>query len=146
MQQRKISDSDLEAIFQVGHASFTNFHTREKFLKKIEDRKYWTLILRESSEPVAFKVWYEDEDQEIYSWLGAVHPDHRKKGIATEMMHMQFRYMAGLGYNKVKLKTHEGHPEMIALCKKEGFIEVGREPKHWGDEREAIFFEYDLTE
>ncbi len=46
-------------------------------------------------------------------------------------------------YSKIKLKTHEGHPEMIALCKKFGFVEVKREENHWKgiNDKEAIFFE-----
>jgi RimJ/RimL family protein N-acetyltransferase len=61
-------------------------------------------------------------------------------------MNMEIDFARQKGYSKVKLKTHEGHPEMIALCKKIGFVEVRREPHHWKDsiDREAIFFELTL--
>ena len=58
-------------------------------------------------------------------------------------MNMQFEITKDKGYSKVKLKTHNGHPEMISLCNKMGFTETKREPNHWGN-TEAIFFEYDL--
>lgn len=61
-------------------------------------------------------------------------------------MDMEIGFARKNAYSKVKLKTHEGHPEMIALCKKWRFIEVKREPHHWKDsiDREAIFFELKL--
>jgi len=59
-------------------------------------------------------------------------------------MIMLFNKTKDLYYNKIILKTHEGHAEMISLCKKLGFIEIKREPHHWGDERTAIFFEKTL--
>ena len=57
---------------------------------------------------------------------------------------MQFDLAKSLGFSKVKLKTHEGHPEMINLCRKLGFRETGRDPNHWGRGLDAIFFEYSL--
>jgi len=75
--------------------------------------------------------------------LGAVKPEYRRKGIASTLMNRAINFARKNNYQKTKSKTHEGHSEMIALCKKFGFIEVKREAYHWKNRlnREAIFFE-----
>jgi len=135
----------LEDIFSIGKESFNEFYPRDKFLRRLQDKKYWIYVAKEEK-VVGFKIFYEDEDGQIYDWLDGVRPSHRRRGIATTLMNMEIDFARRKEYSKVKLKTHEGHPEMIALCKKIGFVEVGREPHHWKDsiDREAIFFELSL--
>ncbi len=135
----------LEGIFRVGQESFNEFYPRDKFLKRLQNKKYWIYVAKEK-DIVGFKIFYEDDDGQIYDWLDGVKPQYRRKGIASNLMKMEIDFAKQNGYSKVKLKTHEGHPEMIALCRKLGFIEVGREPHHWKDsiDREAIFFELSL--
>ncbi|MFH1326745.1 MAG: GNAT family N-acetyltransferase [archaeon] len=139
-------DESLQDIFRVGEESFKKFYPREKFLERIKDKKYWIYLAKEKQEVVGFKIFYEDNDRELYSWLSAVKPKHRRKGIASTLMNLEINFAKENNYSKIKLKTHKGHPEMISLCKKFRFIEVGREPHHWKDniDKEAIFFELNL--
>ncbi len=138
-------EDSIEGIFNVGEESFDEFYPRDKFLKRLQSKKYWIYVAKEK-DMVGFKIFYEDDDGQIYDWLDGVKPQYRRKGIASTLMKMEIDFARQNGYSKVKLKTHEGHPEMIALCRKLGFIEVGREPHHWKDsiDREAIFFELSL--
>ena len=138
-------DDSLEDIFSVGKESFHEFYPRDKFLKRLEGKRYWVYVAREKG-IVGFKIFYEDNDGQSYDWLDGVRLSHRRRGIATKLMNMEIDFSRKNGYSKVKLKTHEGHPEMIALCKKFGFVEVKREAHHWKDsiDREAIFFELTL--
>ena len=139
-------EDSLEGIFSVGEESFNKFYPRDKFLKRLQNKKYWIYIAKED-EIVGFKIFYEDEDGQIYDWLDGVKPFYKRKGIASILMNMEIDFAKKNGYSKIKLKTHEGHPEMIALCKKFNFVEVKREPHHWKDSigREAIFFELSLS-
>ncbi len=139
-------EQDLEGILSVAHSSFSEFYNSDKLLKKVADKKYWLYVAKDEDKIVGFKIWYEDNSGQIYSWLGAIHPDYRENGIASHLIDIQFELSKRLGYSKITLKTHEGHPEMIALCNKKGFVETKREPHHWKEtiDREAIFFEYNL--
>lgn len=139
-------EKDLQGILDVAHVSFHGFYDPDKLLKRVDNKKHWIYVAKDEDKIVGFKIWYEDNNEQIYSWLGAVHPDYRKNGIASHLIDIQLELSKRLGYSKIKLKTHEGHPEMITLCHKKGFIEVGREPHHWKDtiDKEAIFFEYSL--
>ncbi len=147
MQYLEITLKDsLEEIFRVGGESFKEFYPRDKFLKRLNDKKYWIYVAREDK-IVGFKIFYEDEEGQLYDWLDGVSPPYRKRGIASKLMTMEINFGKNQGYSKLKLKTHEGHPEMISLCKKFGFTELKREQHHWRDsiDREAIFFELDLN-
>jgi|SRR3989344_1990986 len=139
-----LADS-IEEIFRVGRESFNEFYPRDKFLKRLTNKKYWIYVAKED-EIVGFKIFYEDGDRQIYDWLDGVSPSYRRKGIASRLMNMGRDFAKNQGYAKIKLKTHEGHPEMISLCKKFGFVEVKREQHHWKDsiDREAIFLELSL--
>jgi len=143
LKQDSIENS-LEEVMRIAALSFGKFHSREKIFERLKGKRYWLYLAEERGLSVGFKIWYEDSDGEVYSWLSAVVPEYRGKGIATKLMKTQFRICSALRYNKIKVKTHAGHPEMIGLLKKEGFQVVGREAGHWGDEREAIFFEKSL--
>ena len=139
-------EKDLEGILEVAQHSFDNFYPKQKLLKRAEGKKIWIYVAKDEDRIVGFKMWYEDDDGEIYNWLDAVHPDYQRKGISSKLFLIMFNESIKRGYHKIKIKTHEGHPEMIALCKKLGFVEVNREPHHWKDsiDREAIFLEYNL--
>ena len=139
-------EESLEDIFKIGNKSFDGFYDKDRFLSKLSDKKYWIYLAKEK-EIVGFKIFYEDEDGQLYSWLGAVKPAYRRRGIASKLMNLMIGFAVSNGYSKIKLKTHEGHPEMIALCKKFGFVEVKREPNHWEGRinKEAIFFELSLN-
>ena len=134
-------------ISEIIHHSFKNFYKKREVLEKIKDKKYWLYVAEEDGKVRGFNLFYEDSGGEIYEWFTAVHPDYRNKGIATILMNIQFEIARSNGYSKIKLKTHNGHPEMISLCNKLGFVETKIEPNHWKNRMsntEAIFFEYDL--
>lgn len=138
-------ENSLDDIFRIGKESFNDFYPKDKFLKRLQDKKYWIYIAKEDK-MVGFKVFYQDKNKDIYDWLDGVSPSYRRRGIASRLMNMEIDFAKQNGYSKIKLKTHDGHPEMISLCKKFGFVEEKREPNHWKDSinREAIFFELNV--
>lgn len=145
----KFEESNLEEviddILSVANSSFKRFYSKERIFKKLNGKKYWVYVVKEGNKIIGFKIWYELSPNKIYSWLGAVHPDYRKKGIATKLMKIQFKIAKELGYGVIEIKTHVGHPEMLKMLEKEGFKEIKREPNHWGNGKEAIFFEKDIA-
>jgi len=136
-------EDSISEIFKIGQESFEQFYPIKKFLKKLENKRYWVYVAREKNEIVGFKIFYEDDDRQIYDWLDGVKPSYRRRGIASKLMRMEIDFAKQNNYSKIKIKTHKGHPEMLALCDRFGFVEVGREPHHWADsiDKEAIFLE-----
>ena len=144
----KFEESNLEnainGILNIAKYSFTKFYSKEKIINKLKGKKYWIYVAKENNKIIGFKIWYELSPNKIYSWLGAVHPNYRREGMATKLMKIQFKVAKDLGYKVVEIKTHIGHPEMLKMLEKEGFIENKRDPNHWGNGKEAIFFEKNL--
>jgi ribosomal protein S18 acetylase RimI-like enzyme len=133
----------INDILKIAKVSFTGFYDKERIFQRLKGKKYWIYVAKDKGKIVGFKIWYEDSPKKIYSWLGAVHPDYRRKGISTKLMKIQFNQAKKLGYQIVEVKTHKGHSEMISLLNKEGFKETKRDSNHWKESlnKEAIYFE-----
>ena len=58
-------------------------------------------------------------------WINylAVSPDHRRKGIATQMMRRAERILIDTGCQKINLQVRESNREVIAFYKHLGFVD-----------------------
>ena len=52
---------------------------------------------RDEDHLVGFKLGYAVTSKRYYSWLGGVHPDHRRRGIALALMTRQHEWIASRG-------------------------------------------------
>jgi predicted GNAT superfamily acetyltransferase len=68
-----------------------------------------------------FKLGYRRGAQLFYSWLGAVHPDARRRGVAAELMHRQHAWAKAEGYVEIETRTRAANVAMIILNLKSGF-------------------------
>ena len=75
--------------------------------------------------PVGFKLGYERSAGQCYSWLGGVHPDYRRQGIARELMRQQHAWAREAGYRAVTTETENRFRAMLLLDLQEGFDIVG---------------------
>jgi predicted GNAT superfamily acetyltransferase len=75
--------------------------------------------------PVGFKLGYAQDRDEFYSWLGGVHPDYQKVGIASEMALQQQAWCKAQGYKKIRTKTDSRHRAMLMLNLRKGFEVIG---------------------
>jgi ribosomal protein S18 acetylase RimI-like enzyme len=140
----KSLEESIEEIFRISNEVFADFFPLDKFLKRLESRKYWIYVAEDKNEVIGYKIFYEDDDGQIYNWLDGVRSGYQDNGIGTALMAKEIDFAGQKGYSNIKLKTHIGHPKMIHLCNKFGFMEIKREAHHWGDNREAIFYELAL--
>ncbi len=134
-------EDSLANILRISERSFNGFYSKETIIERLKSKRYWVYIVKDGNAVIGYNICYEDGKATLYDWLMAVDSGYRRKGIATRLMDIQTDVAKRNGYSRITLKTHEGHPEMIALCRKRGFNEIKREPHHWGNERVAIFFE-----
>lgn len=78
-----------------------------------------------NNQAVGFKLGYELDKQEFYSWLGGVLPEFRGLGIASELMCAQHNWCRSQGYQKIQTKTQNRFREMFILNLKKGFEVIG---------------------
>jgi predicted GNAT superfamily acetyltransferase len=68
-----------------------------------------------------FKLGYRRGASLFYSWLGAVHPDARRQGLAAELMRRQHEWARSQGYTEIETQTRAVNNAMIILNLKSGF-------------------------
>ena len=59
------------------------------------------------------------------SWIGAVAPDFRNRGVATRLMEMQHEAARSRGYKFVRTFTQNSTKPMLVLNLKNGFDVIG---------------------
>jgi len=84
-------------------------------------------LARAEDHVVGFKIGYQRRPDQFYSWLGAVLPGFRRRGIATELLTRQHTWASEAGYSSIRTKTTNEWREMIILNLQHGFDIVGTE-------------------
>lgn len=117
----------LETIPEKYKASFHEVHqavfdgsvfNEQKLQKK---RNLLVILAVDEARVVGFKLGYEHPDGVFYSWLGGVHPDYQKQGIAAACMEMQHHWCKEHGYTRVRTYGRNEKKAMLILNLKSGF-------------------------
>lgn len=66
----------------------------------------------------------------------AVSPSHQRRGLADEMMRHLFAAAEANGCEALTLEVRSGNAPAIALYERHGFVEAGRRPGYYADNRE----------
>lgn len=74
---------------------------------------------------VAFKIGYAMTQTKYYSWLGSVHPDQRRRGLAAALMVRQHQWAAAQGYAYIETAADQENTPMAKLNLEHGFTACG---------------------
>ena len=97
-----------------------------RFRQRLHGKPDLHLVLATDGErAVGFKLSYRRGQDECYSWLGGVHPDYRRRGIARALMRQQHAWAHGAGYQSVTTEPENRYRSMLILDLQEGFEIVG---------------------
>lgn len=111
--------------------------------QKLKNKPNLLLILAvDEKRVVGFKFGYEHPDGVFYSWLGGVHPDYQKRGIAAICMEMQHQWCRENGYKRIRTYGRNEKRGMLIVNIKAGFDIVRTFIDEKG--RHKIIFEKDL--
>ncbi|MCF7823454.1 MAG: GNAT family N-acetyltransferase [Candidatus Marinimicrobia bacterium] len=126
---------DLEwMVFQ------SSWLTLEKF-QKMADTQTIFLVAYHAGKAVGFKLGYiKKGENALFSWLGGVHPDYRRQGIAQGLLEEQEKAARELNLDSVYFTSYDRFPAMIALGEKNGYQRIrsemdGGELKYWYEKR-----------
>lgn len=86
------------------------------------------LVACRDGDPVAYKAGYPLPDGWFYSWIGAVQPAHRRRGLALALLHEQERRVKAQGHPGIRVKSRNGFPGMLQLLIGQGYRILGLEP------------------
>ncbi len=120
-----ISDSDLAVVAELIKKTFGEWDPKWFFSTYNHVSGHYLQIARIEDQPVAFKLGYRRTETEFYSWLGAVLPEYRGLGIASDLMQDQHAWCKSQGYQTIETKTQNRFREMLILNIKFGFDVIG---------------------
>jgi len=103
-----------------------------KFRQRMNAEHLLTLVVRQNNSLAGFKIGYPLNSEVFYSWLGAVSPPFRRRGIALLLMERQHAWCKANGFLKVCTKTYNRWKNMLILNLKCGFVIVGLTKKEDG--------------
>lgn len=81
---------------------------------------------------VGFKIGYATKARHYYSWLGGVHPQWLRQGIARQLMEQQHAWLASEGFAVVETGAQAKNEAMCELNLNSGFEVVGSREKRRG--------------
>lgn len=84
--------------------------------------KYLCLAYFDQDKIVGFKLGYELDRVQFYSWIGGVDPDHRNKGIAKKLLDFQENWAKENGYNSILVKSTNRFIPMVKMLLSNGYL------------------------
>lgn len=83
------------------------------------------IVAFDEEKAVGFKIGYESDFEEFYSWIGGVDPAYRRRGIGSKLMTMQHEWLRKHGYKIVTTQTKNKWRAMLLLNLRHGFDIIG---------------------
>jgi len=101
---------------------FSKPYIQDDYAERLKDRFSKILIASFNGILCGFKVAYSrDDDPSLYSWMGGVLPEYRRKGIARNLSKTMEYLAIQNHFHKLKVKTYNRHRNMLLLLLSEGF-------------------------
>ena len=109
---------------------FTDPVLQQTLVTRLSNTPHLILLAYWESSAAGFKVGYEREkDGSFYSWIGAVLPTYRKRGIARSLAEAQENWAEEEGYRCIRFKTRNCFKAMQIFALSRGFDIIGYEPR-----------------
>jgi len=137
-----LSLSDLADIMTVENLSFAHPWTEEAFAAEFDKPYAFFLGTRHGGRVVAVLLyWTVFPELHILS-LG-VHPEHRRRGLASWLLQVLIEMGPDLGCEKIDLEVREHNLAGQGLYEALGFSRVGRRRRYYTDTMEdALLYTY----
>ena len=101
---------------------FNGPHQHEEYQKRLEGTPHLIAIAYIDNQATGFKVGYQREkDGSFYSWMGAILPGYRRRGIARLLADYQEDWAKKQGYTRIKMKTRNRLKHMLYFALGNGF-------------------------
>jgi len=95
--------------------------TREK-LNYVSLNNPIFLVAFDEDQPIGFKLGYVIPDSSVFfSWLGGVHANYRRQGIANDLLKIQEKSAQESGMEIIYFTTYDRFPAMISLGEKNNY-------------------------
>ena len=90
-------------------------------------------LARSDNQLIGYKVGYATAYNRYYSWMGAVHPDFRRQGIARKLMEMQHQWIDTTRFELLETQVAKSNVAMIKLNGEAGLKTSGLKVSKTGE-------------
>ena len=135
-----IIETDLNTIFDIKQ-KLPEFH-QAKDLSQLQSRvgdTYLALAYKLDDSLAGFKLGYALDSDTFYSWIGGVLPQHRKKGIAKQLLSYQESWCESRGYKSIRVKSTNLFRPMLLMLIKNKYNIIGTEHSETFDTTKILF-------
>ena len=131
----KLNASHVAQIAQLEKICFSDPWSERSVASELENKLSCWLVAMEG-EQVAGYIGSQTVCGETDMMNVAVHPDHRRKGIAEKLILALIEELKGMESHCLTLEVRASNAPAIALYEKLGFQEVGRRKNYYRNPRE----------
>ncbi len=128
-----VTDADIDMIASLVEGILGEWDSQRFHSTYCQQNKFRLWMAYVEDQPAGFKIGFELNQNEFYSWLGGVLPEFRGLGIAGDLMVAQHEWCRKQGYLKIGTKTKNQFKSMLILNIKNGFEIIGTEATDKGD-------------
>lgn len=122
----RVPEDRFRGILALHKKIFGSSITAPDFRRRLARKRTLVCVLAMSEgKPIGYKIGYERNTDEFFSWLGGVIKAYRRHGIATELMRRQHERACRLGYKRIITQSGNKWRDMIILNLANGFEIVG---------------------
>lgn len=108
---------------------FKDSYPAAEYAKRLARTEQLVLIAYASGEAAGCKAGYALSSSCFYSWMGAVHPQWRRLGIAELLAVAQEQWAKEAAYTHIRFKTRNSCKAMLHFALSRGFNITRVEPK-----------------
>lgn len=125
MNVKSVGLEKLEEIVTLNTEIFTPLYawppfTLSEYQERLAGKQPYVLVAKENGVLVGNSISFE-RDGYWYIWILGVAPEHRNKGIATQLFQENENYARSLEHNKIRVKVYDVSKEMLNLVAKRGY-------------------------
>ncbi|WP_105901134.1 GNAT family N-acetyltransferase [Vibrio gangliei] len=118
---------------------FDGRNTQQKLTQRLSDLPHLILIAKVDGALAGYKLGYQLNEREFYSWLGGVLPQYRQQGIATALRLYQEAWAKQSGYTSIQVKSMNRYPNMLRLLISSGYQIIGDEQDESQSDGKILF-------
>ena len=128
----------LDSLKSLEDLCFTSGWSRKMFEADITNPNAYYVLCIDGENVIGYCGLYSVLDEADITNI-AVHPDYRKKGIATQILHKIFNYCNEKSITNLNLEVRKSNINAIKLYEKNGFEIVGIRKNYYPDNREDAY-------
>jgi len=125
----------IDSLIELENLCFSIPWTKQMFAQDVSKTDAYYVVALDGQKVVGYCGLYKVLDQADITNI-AVHPDYRKKGLASLMLDNIIKYCTNCTLSFITLEVRQSNQSAINLYKKYGFNEVGLRKNYYADNHE----------